>query len=132
MQSFAEKQQQIIEDLIIFPDWSSWYNYLIELGRTLPKFPEHLKFPANKISTCISNTYIHISYNSGLAEINGTSNASIPAGFIALLKNLCDGYSKTEICNIKIDFHIKSGLYKNLSTVRQSGLNEMILKIINP
>jgi cysteine desulfuration protein SufE len=133
--TFREKQNEIIETLNSLPDWYSRYNYILDIGRDSPPMPEHLKIQANRIGSCISRTYFfvekRISAESGREEllIHGWSNSTTPAGFIALLKQLCDGFSPAEIPPLEIDFHYKTGLLDSLSPTRKAGLIEMISKI---
>ena len=35
--TLQEKQEEVIEDFAIFDDWMEKYEYLIELGKDLPK-----------------------------------------------------------------------------------------------
>ncbi|MDA9851006.1 SufE family protein, partial [Flavobacteriaceae bacterium] len=43
MESIQQKQDQIIEEFNFFQDWSEKYQYLIDLGKTLPEFAENNK-----------------------------------------------------------------------------------------
>jgi cysteine desulfuration protein SufE len=126
--NFVENQTSLIESFNLLTDWQARFQYLIEIGQTLPAFPEHLKTPENRIAGCQSKTFIHVSLISGNVLISGWSNASIPAGFIAVLKQLCDGFSAGEIAG-NIRFHLETGLLENLSFTRQNSLTEMITRI---
>jgi cysteine desulfuration protein SufE len=127
--SFAEKQNEIIETVNSLPDWHSRYNYLIEIGQELPPMPEHLKIRANRISSCTSRTYFYPEKRESGVIIHGWSNSVIPAGFIALFKQLCDGLRIDEIRSGTIDFHIKTGLINSLSMNRKTGFLEMLSKL---
>jgi cysteine desulfuration protein SufE len=129
-QNFSTRNTQITETLNLFPDWHDRYNYIIELGTTLPPMPEHLKRQANRIQSCTSRTYFYIE-NPEKIIIHGWSNSAIPAGFIALFKQLCDGFSLSEIHANTIDFHIKTGLIHNLSPTRHAGFLEILSKCQN-
>ena len=39
----ASAQQEIIDEFSLFDDWMDRYQYLIDLGRRLPPFPEELR-----------------------------------------------------------------------------------------
>jgi cysteine desulfuration protein SufE len=126
-QKFSTRNAQITEELNTVPDWHDRYNHIIELGITLPPMPEHLKRQANRILSCTSRTYFYIE-NPQKITIHGWSNSVIPAGLIALIKQLCDGFSLSEIRSNTIDFHIKTGLIDNLSPIRKAGFLEILAK----
>jgi cysteine desulfuration protein SufE len=125
---FSILNSQIAETINMLPDWQSRYNYLIEIGEQLPPMPEHLKRQANRIQSCASRTYFYIE-NPDCITVHGWSNSVIPAGFIALFKQLCDEFSLDEIRSNTIDFHIKTGLIDNLTNNRKEGFLEMLSKL---
>jgi sulfur transfer protein SufE len=129
--TFHERQAEIIDTINMLPDWHSRYNHFIEIGQELPSMPEHLKRQANRILSCTSRTYIHIEESETGITLHGWSNSPIPAGFIALFKQLCDGITLSEIRSNVIDFHLKTGLFDNLSMTRKSGFLEILSKF-NP
>jgi hypothetical protein len=73
-----------------------------------------------------SETYFYPEKRESGIIIHGWSNSAIPAGFIALFKQLCDGIKTDEIRSGTIDFHIKTGLFNNLSMNRKAGFLEML------
>jgi sulfur transfer protein SufE len=127
-EQFAARNLQLINDINALPDWQSRYNWFIEIGTRLPPMPEHLKRHDNRIQSCTSRTYFHIE-NPDCVIIHGWSNSMIPAGLIALFKQLCDGLSLSEIRANTIDFHIKTALIGNLSLTRKAGFLEILAKI---
>ncbi|MGY8795136.1 MAG: SufE family protein, partial [Woeseiales bacterium] len=42
-------QQELIEDFEMFEDWMDRYQYLIDMGRRLPEFPESYRTDENRI-----------------------------------------------------------------------------------
>ena len=51
MSEVAQAQAELIEEFRFFDDWMDRYQYIIDLGRRLPEFPESL------ISRYIDNTW---------------------------------------------------------------------------
>mgnify|MGYP002343964701 CR=1 FL=1 len=47
-------QQELIEDFEMFEDWMDRYQYLIDMGRRLPEFPESYRTDENRIRGCQS------------------------------------------------------------------------------
>ena len=41
--TIQETQQEIIEEFSLFEDWMQRYEYMIELGKSLPIIPEEFK-----------------------------------------------------------------------------------------
>jgi len=50
-------QQEIIDEFSLFDDWMDRYQYLIDLGRRLPPFPEELRSEENRIRGCQSQVW---------------------------------------------------------------------------
>ena len=49
---------EILDDFEFFDDWQERYQYIIDLGKSLPEMPESLKEPANLIRGCQSNVWL--------------------------------------------------------------------------
>ena len=41
--TIAERQEQLLQDLSIFQDWTERYEYVIGLGRKIPEMPADRK-----------------------------------------------------------------------------------------
>ena len=48
----AVAQDELIADFELFEDWMDRYQYLIDLGRRLPEFPDELRTEENRIRGC--------------------------------------------------------------------------------
>src|SRR5215813_13759922 len=57
-ESAAEAQQAIVDEFAFFGDWTERYQYLIDLGRKLPAFPDEQKTEANKVQGCQSQVWL--------------------------------------------------------------------------
>ncbi|HRN60635.1 MAG TPA: SufE family protein, partial [Chiayiivirga sp.] len=56
--SAAEAQAAIIEEFGFFSDWTERYQYLIDLGRKLPEFPDAWKTEEHRLHGCQSMVWI--------------------------------------------------------------------------
>ena len=56
--SAEAEQAAIAEEFSFFSDWTERYQYLIDLGRKLPPFPEELKTEAHKVQGCQSQVWL--------------------------------------------------------------------------
>ena len=78
-------QDELIEEFQFFDDWMDRYQYIIDLGRRLPEFPEADKTEANKIKGCQSQVWFIAEKNDDRLEFRAISDAAIVSGLIALL-----------------------------------------------
>ncbi len=53
-----QAQQELIEDFEIFDNWMDRYQYIIDMGKQLPDFPEEWKIEEFKIQGCQSNVWM--------------------------------------------------------------------------
>ncbi|MBN8889648.1 MAG: SufE family protein, partial [Rhodospirillales bacterium] len=73
------------EDLALFDDWMERYQYIIELGRKLPPFPEAWADDAHRVPGCQSKVWMEAEKRDGRLYLAGASDAAIVAGLVALL-----------------------------------------------
>ena len=77
MESIQQKQDQIIEEFNFFQDWSEKYQYLIDLGKTLPEFDQNNKIDSNLIKGCQSKVWLNSSFNDNMVIFEADSDAII-------------------------------------------------------
>ena len=125
----AAAQREIADEFAFFDDWTERYQYLIDLGRKLPPFPDALKTDANKVSGCQSQVWFAPSGDASRLEFRATSDSAIVSGLIALLLRVYSGRSATEILATEPSFVESIGLAKHLSPTRSNGLAAMLAAI---
>ena len=126
----AEAAQAAIADAFaFFGDWTERYQYLIDLGRKLPPFPEALKTDAHKVTGCQSQVWLVPSGDASRLEFQATSDSAIVSGLIALLLRVYSGRSASEILATEPTFIEAIGLAKHLSPTRSNGLAAMLAAI---
>ena len=98
----AEAQKELIEEFQFFDSWMDRYQYLIDLGRRLPDFPEELRTEENRIRGCQSQVWFVANKNDGRLEFRAISDAAIVSGLIALLLRLYSGRypQDADLCGI--------------------------------
>jgi cysteine desulfuration protein SufE len=128
--TLQERQDEFIELFGSLGTWQERFQYLIELGAELPEMPEHLRMPATQIMSCASRTFFLPSVAEGNIFIQGWSNASIPSGLIAVMRELFEGCPVGDLQKTEIDFHLKTDLINNLTEQRKAGLLEMIDRVV--
>ncbi len=122
----AEIENQIEEEFEIYEDWLDKYNYLIELGKSLPLIDEQYKTDQYIISGCQSKVWLQASYENGIVNFKADSDAIITKGIVSLLIRVLSGRSPQEIIDAKMEVIDKVGLREHLSPTRSNGLTSMI------
>jgi len=129
VKSIQEKQNQIIDEFNFFQDWSEKYQYLIDLGKSLPDFDQNNKIDSNLIDGCQSKVWLNSSFNDNIVIFEADSDAIISKGIISLLIRVFSGHNPKDILEANIDFIEKIGLNSHLSQRRANGLLSMIKQI---
>ena len=129
MDSIKEIEQQIIEEFSIYDDWLDKYEYLIELGKSLPQITENRRLETNLINGCQSRVWLAADYVEGKIVFTADSDAIITKGIISLLIRVFSGRTPKEIIDADLNFIKEIGLEQNLSPTRANGLLAMSKKI---
>ena len=129
MESIQEKQNQIIDEFNFFQDWSEKYQYLIDLGKSLPDFDQNNRIDSNLINGCQSKVWLNSSFNDNIVIFEADSDAIISKGIISLLIRVFSGHNPKDILEANIDFIEKIGLNSHLSQTRANGLLSMVKQI---
>lgn len=127
--SIKEVEQQIVEEFSVFTDWLDKYEYLIELGRSLPIIKDSVKEDRNLIKGCQSRVWLAADYSDGKIWFTADSDAIITKGIISLLIRVFSGRAPQEIIEADLGFIKEIGLEQNLSPTRANGLLSMIKQI---
>ncbi len=129
IESANEAQDAIVDEFSFFGDWTERYQYLIDLGRKLPPFPDELKREENKVSGCQSQVWLVPSGDASRMEFRAISDSAIVSGLIALLLRVYSGRSAKEILDTPPRFVESIGLAQHLSPTRNNGLSAMFTTI---
>ncbi|MFZ0473734.1 MAG: SufE family protein [Bacteroidales bacterium] len=121
-----EIQDQIIDEFSAFADWMERYEFLIDMGRTLPPFDVAHKVPDFLIEGCQSKVWLYPSLDNGVITFTADSDALITRGIVALLVRVFSGRTPDEIISADIYFIDRIGLKQNLSPTRSNGLLSMM------
>ena len=125
----AAAQQEIIEEFGLFDDWMDRYQYLIDLGRRLPEFPDALRTDEHRIRGCQSQVWFVPEKRDGRLYFQAISDAAIVSGLIALLLRLYSGREPQDILDSPPDFVEALELQSHLSPTRSNGLSSMLKAI---
>mgnify|MGYP001947443188 CR=1 FL=1 len=124
--SAAEAQAAIADEFAFFADWAERYQYLIDLGRKLPPFPEEWKTEEHRLHGCQSLVWIVPQGNRERLEFHAISDSAIVSGLIAVLMRIYNDRPATEIRDTSPHFLGDLGLDKHLSPTRSNGLASLL------
>ena len=124
--TIADAQAAIREEFAFFSDWAERYQYLIDLGRKLPAFPEEWKTEANRLHGCQSMVWIVADGDADRLDFHATSDSAIVSGLIYLALRVYSGRSAAEIAGTEADYIADIGLAKHLSPTRSNGLTALL------
>jgi len=124
--TIAEKEEQLINEFTLFDDWMDKYNYIIDLGKSLPMIDDKLKTESNLIKGCQSRVWLSAEFDGKVINFTGDSDAVITKGIANLLVRTLSGHTPDEILEADMDFVNKIGLKEHLSPTRSNGLVSMI------
>ena len=125
----ADAIAAIAEELEIFDDWMDRYQFIIELGRKLPPFPQEWANDDHRVPGCQSRVWMETQLQDGKLSFAGASDAAIVSGLVALLLRVYSGRSPAEIVATDPVFLKDLGLLEALSTNRGNGIAAMARKI---
>jgi len=127
--TIQEIQEEIVDEFSMFDDWMQRYEYMIELGKSLPLINEKYKTDDNIIKGCQSKVWVHAEMEDDKIEFTADSDAIITKGIIAILIRTYSGQHPKDIIDAGTDFIDEIGLKEHLSPTRANGLVSMIKQL---
>ena len=127
--TIKEIQEEIIDEFSMFDDWMERYEYIIELGKSLPIIDNEYKLDENLIKGCQSKVWMFSELENDTVKFTADSDAILTKGIVALLLRVYSGQKPSAILESNTDFIDKIGLKEHLSPTRANGLVSMIKQI---
>jgi cysteine desulfuration protein SufE len=118
------------EELGFFDDWMDRYQFIIELGRKLPEYPQAWQDEAHRVQGCQSQVWLAAEEQDEKLFFAGASDAAIVSGLVALVLRVYSGRSRAEILATDPVFLKDLGLIAALSTNRGNGVAAMAERIL--
>ncbi|GAK88325.1 SufE family protein [Nonlabens ulvanivorans] len=129
MASIQDIQNEIVEEFAMFDDWMDRYEYMIDLGKSVPVIDEQYKTDDNIIKGCQSKVWVHADLKEDKVEFSADSDAIITKGIIAILIRAWSGQKPADIIAADTAFIDQIGLKEHLSPTRANGLVSMIKQL---
>jgi cysteine desulfuration protein SufE len=127
--TIQEIQEEIVDEFSMFDDWMQRYEYIIELGKSLPLIDEQYKTEDNIIKGCQSKVWVHAEQKEDKVVFTADSDAILTKGIIAILIRTFSNQSPKQILDADTNFIDEIGLKEHLSPTRANGLVSMIKQI---
>ena len=127
--TIKEIQEEIIAEFDMFEDWMERYEYIIDLGKSLPLIDEAFKTDDNLIKGCQSKVWLHSEVKDDNLVFTADSDAILTKGMVALLLRAFDNQKPADIIAADMSFIDEIGLKEHLSATRANGLVSMIKQI---
>lgn len=127
--TIEEVQNEIIDEFSMFDDWEERYQYMIDLGKTLPLIEDKFKTDDHIIKGCQSKVWVHADMDDDKVVFTADSDAIITKGIIAILIRVFSNQNPQAIIEADTDFIDEIGLKEHLSPTRANGLVSMIKQL---
>ena len=126
MAKIEEIQHEIVQEFNMFEDWIEKYEYIIELGKSLPMIDPKHKTDNNLIKGCQSRVWLYAEERDKKIIYSADSDAIITKGIVAILIRVLSNQTAKEITKTDLAFIDKIGFKEQLSQTRANGLVSMI------
>jgi len=127
--TIKEIQEEIVDEFSMFEDWMERYEYIIELGKSLPLVEEQHKTDDNIIKGCQSKVWLYGELVDDIVVYTADSDAILTKGIIALLLRVISNQKPQDILDADMSFIDEIGLKEHLSATRANGLVSMIKQL---
>lgn len=131
MSDIKERQEKIIDEFSMFEDWMQRYEYMIDLGKSLPLIDDEYKTDDYIIKGCQSRVWVKADYENQNDQLvfKADSDAIITKGIVAILIRVFSGQKPEDIAQADTKFIDEIGLKEHLSPTRANGLVSMIKQL---
>ena len=122
-------QEDLVDEFAMFEDWMQRYEYMIDLGKSLPLIDSKYKTEDYLIKGCQSKVWVQAELIDNKIIFKADSDAIISKGIIAILIRVFSNQGPNEIIEANSGFIDEIGLKEHLSPTRANGLVSMVKQI---
>jgi cysteine desulfuration protein SufE len=126
-----EIENEIVEEFSLFDSWDDKYEYIIDLGKKLPRLNDKHKIDENRVRGCQSTVYLVADYKDSKVLYKAESDSVIVKGLISMLIRVLSGQTPDEIVEAKLEFIREIGMMTHLAQTRSNGLLAMVKQMKN-
>jgi cysteine desulfuration protein SufE len=127
--TLAEKQQQLIADLLLIEDAQERLAAVVDRARTRPPLPAAERTDEHRVRGCISAAWVVGEVRDRRCHFRSDADSPLVRGLLALL---CDFYSDAvpaDVAATEPELWEKTGLARGLTPTRLNGLRSVRAKI---
>ena len=122
--------EEIIDDIAFFDDWEQRYQYIIDLGKSIPSIDESLKTNDRLVRGCQSSVWLLSKEEDGKLQFQVDSDAVIVNGLLALVMAVFNDKTSSQILAFDINGYFKKlDLERHITPARGNGLRSIVLKV---
>lgn len=122
----------ILDTIEFLDDWEERYSYIIDLGKSLPPFPESEKTEENLVHGCQSQVWLshHFDKDTCTLHVLLDSDAIIVKGLAAIVLASLNAKSPQAVIDEDVEaLFNKMDLMRHISPTRGNGLRSMLERI---
>lgn len=132
MSNFPPTTEELFETFEELEAWDERYDFIIDLGRELPKLPSELQSSENIVDGCMSTVWLatKVTDNDAPVEIQADSDSIIVKGLIVVMMAFYASLPAKDVVAADLSEYLgKLGLNQHLSPQRRNGLFAMIKRL---
>lgn len=121
--------EDVFDAFEFLDDWEERYGYIIDLGKSLPEFPESQRVEENYVHGCQSQVWLihHFDAESGKLYLMIDSDAIIVKGLAAIVLVTLNAKTPQDILSMDVEASFeKIDLMRHISPSRGNGLRAML------
>jgi cysteine desulfuration protein SufE len=125
--------EELLEEFQEMEDWDERFDYLVDLGKELPKLSNEQQTEGNLVKGCMSTVWLYTTSPDSEPDtmmISADSDSLIVKGLIVVLLSYYSGRTAKEILDRNPDELFEQlGLSSHLSPQRRNGLFSMVKRL---
>ncbi|AWU39689.1 SufE family protein [Blattabacterium punctulatus] len=127
--TLQNKEEKIKKEFLLLKNWEEKYEYIIDLGKNLPKKSNIFRSEDKLIHGCQSNIWLEAKLKGVRIFFDADSDALLPRGMAAIMIRIYSGHFPFEIISYKANFISEIGFRTFLSPIRANGILLFLKKI---
>ncbi|WP_185853255.1 SufE family protein [Blattabacterium cuenoti] len=124
-----KKEEIIKKKFHLLKNWEEKYEYLIDLGKKLPKKSDEFRSDEKLIHGCQSKVWLNAELKGSRIFFDADGDALLPRGMAALMIRVYSGLYPFEIIYSNANFIYEIGFQTFLSPIRANGMLLFLKKI---
>ena len=122
--------EELLDTFSLLDGWEDRYQFVIDLGESLPAMPDEYKNDSTFVKGCTSQVWLMPYKQGDVFDFHGDSDAVIVKGLIAVLKIIYGGKTTAELRDMDINsIFAELKLTEHLSPNRRNGFVAMVDKL---